>query len=177
MTILVSVASRHGSTREIAEAIADELRAVGHAVDVRGCDEALPVEPYDAVIVGSALYMGNWLPEARQFVERHRAWLARHPVWLFSSGPLDRVDPSAPGQPADLDTLLAATGARGQQIFVGKLDTSHLGLVERLIVRMVKAPEGDFRDWAAIRAWAGEIAGALAPVTAPSAASASGDRP
>jgi menaquinone-dependent protoporphyrinogen oxidase len=168
MTILIAVASRHGSTREIAEAIADELRAAGHAVDVRGCDEALPVEPYDAAIVGSALYLGAWLPAAREFVQRHRAWLAGRPVWLFSSGPLDNVDPSAPGQPADLDELMAASGARGQQVFVGKLDKSHLGPIERLVIRMVKAPEGDFRDWAAIRAWGAEIARELS-AAAPSA--------
>jgi len=65
------------------------------------------------------------------------------------------------GVPATLDDLLAQTGAREHQVFVGRLDKSALGLRERLIARLVKAPEGDFRDWDAIRGWASRIAAAL----------------
>lgn len=161
MNFLVAVASRHGSTLEIAEALAGELRIAGHDVDVRDVAEAPAPELYDAVIVGSAIYMGGWLPAARQFVERNRARLSSVPVWLFSSGPLGQDDPQPKGDPEQLAELLQATNAREHRIFVGKLDTRDLGFGERLIVRMVKAPEGDFRDWAAIRAWAGAIAAAL----------------
>jgi menaquinone-dependent protoporphyrinogen oxidase len=165
MTILIAVASRHGSTREIADAIAQELRGVGHAVEVRTIEAALTIEGYDAVIIGSAVYMGAWLPAARQFVDRNRLRLAGVPVWLFSSGPLGQAHPHPPGDPNHLDELMAATGAQEHRTFVGKLDTSRLGLGERLIVTMVNAPAGDFRDWAAIRGWADEIAAAL-PVPA-----------
>ncbi len=146
---------------EIAEAIARELRGAGHAVDVRDADDAPPAEGYDAVVIGSAVYMGTWLPAARQFVERNQATLATLPVWLFSSGPLGQDQPHPPGDPARLAELMAATGARGHRIFVGKLDTSQLSFGERLVVKMVKAPVGDFRDWEVIRAWARQIAGAL----------------
>ena len=161
MTILVAAASRHGSTHEIAEAIAQELRTTGHAVEVRNAGDVGDAARYDAVIIGSAVYMGNWLPEARDFVDRNRERLQAVPVWLFSSGPLGQDDPQPHGDPTHLDEVMQATRARGHRIFVGKLDKSELGLGERLATKMVKAPEGDFRDWEAIRGWADEIATAL----------------
>lgn len=162
MNFLIAVASRHGSTREIADAIAHELRACGHTVEVRNAGDVSTLEQrYDAAIVGSAIYMGSWLPDARRFVERNREWLAAMPVWLFSSGPLGRDDPQPSGDPAHLEEMMQATGAREHCIFVGRLDTGELRLGERLAVKMVKAPDGDFRDWTAIRAWAREIALAL----------------
>lgn len=165
MNILIAVASRHSSTRQIAEAIGQELGSCGHAVQVRSAAEADSADPYDAAIVGSALYMGNWLDEARQFVEKHRATLSAVPVWLFSSGPLGRDEPTPPGDFAHLPELMRATRARGHRTFVGKLDKGDLGVGERLVAKLVKAPDGDFRDWEAIRGWAREIASALpAPV-------------
>ena len=80
------------------------------------------------------------------------------PVWLFSSGPLGADDPQPEGEPVHLDQLIGRTGARGHRTFVGKLDKDELGFGERLIVRAVGAPDGDFRDWDAIRVWADEIA-------------------
>lgn len=167
MKLLVAVATRHGSTREIADAIARELRVTGLAVDVRTVAEISSIEPYDAAIIGSAVYIGNWLTEAREFVMRHKTRLAEIPVWLFSSGPLGHKEPHPQGDPEHLDELVHATQALGHRIFVGKLDTSTLGIGERIITRMVRAPEGDFRDWEAIHDWAGEIANALQPAAAP----------
>lgn len=160
MNILIAVASKHGSTRKIADEIAQELRAAGHTAEVRNVKEAPTVNGYDAAILGSAVYAGNWLPEARQYVEQNQEQFANILVWLFSSGPLGE-DPQPKDDPEGLDKLMEQTGARGHQIFVGRLDKSQLGLGERLIVRAVKAPEGDFRDWDAIRAWAREIAAAV----------------
>jgi menaquinone-dependent protoporphyrinogen oxidase len=161
MTILIAVASRHGSTREIADALAHELRDCGQAVVVRNADAVGTTDRYDAAIVGSAIYMGAWLPEARRFVERQQAQLRAVPVWLFSSGPLGDEDPQPRGDPAHLAEMMQATRARGHRIFVGKLAKDELGLGERLAVKMVKAPDGDFRDWDAIRGWAREIATAV----------------
>lgn len=163
MNVLVAVASKHGSTREIAQTITDELTATGIDAEVRDIDDSITVNGYDAAVIGSAIYMGNWLREARQFVQRNEPSLTTMPVWLFSSGPLGDEDPQPKGDPNHLDALLAASGARGHQIFVGKLDTQELGIKERLIVRMVNAPEGDFRKWEAIRSWARDIAAALSP--------------
>ena len=79
MNILIAIASRHGSTREIADAIAHDLRTRGHATMVQNADDVRTVEGYDAVIAGSAIYMGNWLPEARRGVDRNRERLAAIP--------------------------------------------------------------------------------------------------
>ena len=161
MNVFVAAASKHGSTTGIGAAIAAELRTLGIDAEAREIDDDLVVEDADAVVVGSAVYMGRWLPAAERFVDRNRGELAAVPVWLFSSGPLGADDPRPTGDPHHLDELIAGTGARGHRIFVGKLDKDRLGLGERLAVRVVRAPEGDFRDWEAIRAWAGEIGEAL----------------
>lgn len=162
MNILIAIASRHGRTREIADVIAHDVRAAGHATTVQNAGDVRTIEGYDAVIAGSAIYMGNWLPEARRFVDRNRERLAAVPVWLFSSGPLGENDPQPQGDPAHLDEIMRSVHARDHRIFVGKLDVGELSLVERLVVKMVKAPAGDFRNWAAIHGWAKDIVSALA---------------
>ena len=161
MNVLVAVASKHGATREIAAAIAGELRTAGLDVDLRDVGAVDDLGGYDAVVLGSAVYAGAWLPEARRFAERHRARLRRVPVWLFSSGPLGADDPQPHDDPDRLTATLGELAVRDHRIFVGKLDKGGLNLGERLIARAVRAPDGDFRDWAAIRGWAGGIATAL----------------
>ena len=94
MQVLVAVASRHGSTREIADAIAQELQAPGVHAEVRTADEVSDLDSYDAVVLGSAIYMGNWESAASRFAQQHQAKLASMPVWLFSSGPVGDDDHS-----------------------------------------------------------------------------------
>ncbi|MFN8533228.1 MAG: flavodoxin domain-containing protein [Dehalococcoidia bacterium] len=161
MKVLISAASRHGSTEEIAEAIGAELRRLGLDAEVRPIDEVGDLTGYDAAVIGSAVYLGRWQPAARQVIEREEAVLRGLPVWLFSSGPLGADDHASAAEPSDLAALLERSGARGHRVFVGKLDRDQLGLGERLVSAVVQAPEGDFRDWTAIRAWADEIAAAL----------------
>ncbi|HLT21232.1 MAG TPA: flavodoxin domain-containing protein [Thermomicrobiales bacterium] len=161
MAILVTAASKYGSTLEIGVAIRDELNARG--LDAEFLEPSAVDDPrrYDAFIVGSAIYMGRWQAPAREFLSAHREVLAERPVWLFSSGPLG----DAPGVGIDdreLAELMALSGARDHRLFAGKLDRAELGFGERLITRVVRAPDGDFRDWDEIRAWADEIAAALA---------------
>jgi len=169
MNFLMTYASKHGSTREIATAVAEELRTAGHIVDVRDVQDVSTLEPYDGAIVGSAVYMGNWMAEAKQFIESHQQWLASHPLWLFSSGPLGAENPQPVGDPNGIAELLETTGARGHRVFVGKLEKDGLSLGEKVIVRAVKAPYGDFREWQAVRAWAHDIAAAAETLAGASA--------
>lgn len=164
MNILVTFASKHGSTAEIAAAVAEELRRAGHVVDLHDAQAAPAAGAYDAVIIGSAIYAGSWQAEARRYVEDNQAALAQRPVWLFSSGPLGEENPQPQQPPAQLDELMARTQARGHENFVGKLDKERLSFGEKLIVKAVKAPYGDFRDWDAIRAWAREVGAAVTAV-------------
>lgn len=176
MKLLIVVASKHGSTQEIGATIAGELRAAGHDVDVHPVVEAdapagelmaggggagIDIPSYGAVVIGSAVYMGRWMGAARDFVAKHAEQLQAVPVWLFSSGPVGEEHPEGMGVPEHLEDLLAQTGAREHVVFAGRLDKGRLNLAERMAVRLVKAPEGDFRDWNAIRDWARGIATAL----------------
>ena len=178
MHVLVTVASRHGSTREIADAIAQVLRMPGIDADVRRSEEVLDLNSYDAVVLGSAIYMGNWEAAANQFVQRHQSRLPTTPVWLFSSGPVGNNDRPGQGAPSKVVEIARLTHARGHQMFAGKLDRHGLSLGERLVVNVVHAPDGDFRDWSAIRSWADEIGAALKSAAVPAGAAAtSSDSP
>lgn len=163
MNILIAVASKHGSTREIAEVIAEDLRAQGLAVDLQEAGEVTSIAGYAAVILGSGIYAGSWLPEAKRFAQQQHAELARVPVWVFSSGPLGAHDPQPHDDPQKLAAPLGDVMVRDHRIFVGKLDKQNLGFGEQLIAKIVGAPDGDFRDWPAIHEWASTIAAAVAP--------------
>lgn len=169
--VLVTAASRHGSTNEIAKVIADGLQAAGIETAVLPPDAVTSLEAFDAVILGSAVYAGRWLEPARRFVDRFQAALLDRPVWLFSSGPIG-------GQPANdeeaLDVASARTDTRAREhrVFAGRLERSRLGLAERAIVRVVRAPDGDFRPWEEITAWAHSIAIALETPLVPAVATA-----
>lgn len=158
MSILIAFATRHGSTRGIAEAIAEQLEAGGHETTLAEVSTVSSLDPFAVVVLGSGVYMGHWLPQARQFIDRHREALATRPTWLFSSGPLGDQDTA---DTIELDALTALVGAREHRIFTGRLDRSSLGFAERMAVRMVRAPEGDYRNWPAIRDWAARIDDAL----------------
>lgn len=170
MNILVAVASKHGSTREIGDALAAELRAHGLTVEVRDAGEVGDVTGYDAVILGSAVYTGNWLPDAQQFIEVYGPELAQNgiPTWLFSSGPLGTGDLQPHNDPAILVSPMGNIPVKEHRMFAGKLDEAELGLGERLMVKIVRAPAGDFRDWDEIRDWAKGIAAELALPSLPS---------
>ena len=157
MHVLVTAASRHGATGEIADAIAQRLREHGLQVTVADPAEVTGLESHGAAVVGSAVYAGHWLGPAKELVGRLEAELSARPVWLFSSGPVG--DPPRPDDDAvQVDDLVAATGARGHRVFAGKIDRDALGFAERAIVRALKVPGGDFRDWDAITTWADHIA-------------------
>ena len=157
MQVLVAVASKHGSTRGIGEMIAAELRSMNIDADVEELSEASTIGAVDAAVIGSAVYLGHWLPEAIAFIRQQEAGLRPIPVWLFSSGPLGEDQPHPPGDPHHLDEMMMTDRARGHRCFSGRLDREQLGLGERLLVKAVHAPTGDFRDWDAIRDWAKEI--------------------
>jgi menaquinone-dependent protoporphyrinogen oxidase len=161
MKILVAVASKHGSTREIAEAVAQELQAQDLSVDLKDAGEVVQISNYDAVILGSAIYAGNWLQEAKSFAEIFRTQLSKVPVWVFSSGPIGAENPKPQDDPARLAAPLGGVKPRDHHIFVGKIDPANLGLGERLMVKAFKSPVGDFRDWDEIRGWARGVAAQL----------------
>ena len=165
--VLVTAASRHGATAEIADHLA---RCLQESATGRRCGlvaVSLPVERrpdparYDAVVLASAVYAGRWLEPAAHYAAEHAAALRARPVWLLSSGPIGEP-PFPPDEPYDVEPLRSLLGARAHRVFAGRLDKHLLGVGERAMVTAMRAPLGDFRDWGALRDWAEEIAGELA---------------
>ena len=158
--VLVAYGSKNGSTAEIAEWIAETIRQEGFVVDVEPAFGAHHLAPYAGVVLGGALYAGRWHAAARRFARRYRTELADRPVWLFSSGPLDRSADHGDIPPVTgVARIAAAVGARGHRTFGGRLAADPPGFIAR---SMAKRLAGDYRDRAAVAQWARGIAAELA---------------
>jgi len=168
--VLVTAASMHGATAEIAEAIGKTLADHGLAATVIAPGEVSDIDGYDAVILGSAVYTGHWLDAATDLAKRCRPGLATRPVWLFSSGPVGeptgKLAQAMAKDPVELPTIRAATGARDHQMFAGKLDPKSLSGIQRAALLAFPGLNGDFRDWDKIRQWTDGIAQQLATPSA-----------
>ena len=164
--ILIVYGSRCGSTEGVAEAIGQILSKAGAKVDVRPVKNVADPSPYQALVVGSAIRMGKWLPEAVAFVKTHQDTLRRLPVAYFAvcltmkddtmqnrrkaSGFLDPVLKQFPQvKPVDIG------------LFAGAVDYKKLSFAYSLVLKVKGAPEGDFRNWEAIRTWAAGVHPAL----------------
>ena len=157
--LLVTYASKYGSTGGIADAIGQALCTKGATADILLIKNVLDLSPYQGVIVGSPVYMGKWLPEATDFVHKHAEALRPMPVAYFLACMTLR-EPTQENMAkalAYLDPVLKTTPEIkpvGIGAFAGALDYSNLSWVTRRVMKSKDAPEGDFRDWKAIRAWA-----------------------
>jgi len=158
MSILIAYASKHGATAGIAERIGATLHLRGLEVCVMSIPEVPDLENYDAAIIGSAVYMGRWMKEAASFVRQRQAQLVRVPLWLFSSGP---VGPKSLPEAAELAEFRTLLDVRDDVTFDGAIDAQKLSFSERLMVKAVRAPYGDYRKWDRIDEWAGSIATGL----------------
>lgn len=177
MTALVAHASAHGSTTEIAARIAETLGRAGVACEVRAAADVTTLEPYDAVVLGSAVHDGRWLSPASDLVGQHADELRQRPVWTFSVcsigatssffGPRvsrlarRRLGPAYP----DVAPLVEQAGARDHRSFAGVIQPYHWGRIGNLGLRLAGGRFGDHRDWGDVEAWADRIAIALRPAT------------
>jgi menaquinone-dependent protoporphyrinogen oxidase len=160
MKVLVTAASRHGSTVEIAASIGATLRAAGHEAFVLAPEEVEGFAGFDAAVIGSAIYVGRWLEAGRFLIESNKSALRAMPVWLFASGPVG--DPPKPADdPEEARRLVELAQAREHRLFPGSIDKHRLGFAEKAMIAAVRASEGDFRPWPEIEAWARGIAGEL----------------
>lgn len=164
--ILVAYATKHHSTAEIASAIADELKKFSQLqVDIERIEDVKNVTSYEAVVLGSAVYMGQWRDEAASFLKRHEQELAERAVWLFSSGPIGEGDPKTLMKgwvfPEGLRLFADNIRPRDIALFHGKLERDWLSIFEKTAIKFVGAQTGDSRDWNMIRNWARKIAETL----------------
>lgn len=162
--ILVTYASRAGSTAAIAEAIGGTLAETGVAVEVRPMADVKDLAPYRAVVAGSAIRGCKFLPEATRFLDTQRAALARKPFAAF----LVCISLGIPGNPYQegvskwLDPVRAVAKPVSEGLFAGALDLDRLpwgvdAIGLRIAVAFGALPKGDHRDWDAIRAWAAAL--------------------
>jgi menaquinone-dependent protoporphyrinogen oxidase len=160
--VLVAYATKYGATKEIAEKIGEILREAGLPCDVLRADRVSDVDAYGAVVLGSAVYIGQWRKEAVSFMKALETALASRPVWLFSSGPPGEGDPEELTDgwrlPGKLQPIVDRIEPRDVAVFHGAVDASKLNAIERWMLKNVGTPAGDYRDWEAISAWAAAIA-------------------
>jgi menaquinone-dependent protoporphyrinogen oxidase len=158
MKLLVTYASKYGSTAEIAEVIGKELRKRSLEVEVKQIGDVGDLTGYDGFIIGSALYAGGWLEPAAEFLRSNQELLTSRPVWLFSSGPTGEGDPNEIlggwTFPEDLMAVRETIKPKDIILFHGNLDLDKLSFGEKMIIKSVNATVGDFRDWLVIRSWA-----------------------
>jgi len=167
--VLVTYATRYGSTREVAQSVADTLRGRGYDVDVKPCSDVKDVGEYQAVVVGAPFYIGKMLKRATEFLECHKAALQSVPVAIFSLGPLRASDDMAEAR-EQLDGLLRKTDwlePVAAEMFVGAYDPSKLRWLDKLAALPPASPlhglgAHDDRDWDAIHSWAVQLPSAFA---------------
>jgi menaquinone-dependent protoporphyrinogen oxidase len=154
--ILIAYASKLGSTGDVARAIGEELTARGNDVDVKLAGEVQDVSPYGSLLLGSAVRIGRWLPEALAFLEQNARSLASKSVSYFTV--CMTMHPDTPENRALARQITSPARAirepAAEGFFAGRIDFGKISFVEQMILRAKKVPEGDFRDSDAIRAWA-----------------------
>jgi menaquinone-dependent protoporphyrinogen oxidase len=159
--VLVGYATRYGSTREVADAMAETLRDCGLAAETRPLRDVRALSGYSAVVLGAPLFMFHWHKDALSFLSQHREALAQLPVAIFALGPTH--DPYDEKEWQDsrshLDKELAPFAwltPVALDVFGGKYDPAKLAFPLRVLAG--KAPASDVRDWASIRGWARKLA-------------------
>jgi len=165
MTILVTFASRSGSTVGIAEAVGETLRQQGIAVDVRPMSDVEDVAAYQAIVLGSAIRQEKWLPEAMQFIQTHQVDLEHKPVATFlvcmalatdNATRYERGLQSAKEWMRPVRELIhpLSEGYFAGALNLGKIKELHFRIVLSTLVMLGLFPKGDHRDWDAIEQWA-----------------------
>lgn len=159
--VLVTYASKYGSTGGVADAIGKGLCGKGLAADVALIRNAGDLGSYQGVVIGSAIYMGKWMPEAIDFVKKNRDILSRMPVAYFLVcitlvQPTEKKRAEALSYMEPIMKNVPEIRPLGIGTFAGALDYNKLSWLNRNILKAKGAPEGDFRDWNSIRTWAQE---------------------
>ncbi|MCX6377583.1 MAG: flavodoxin domain-containing protein [Armatimonadetes bacterium] len=161
MKALVAYATRYGSTQEVAEAVATTLRDGGHAVDVMPLRKVRNLAGYHTVVIGAPLYMFHWHRDAKGFLAHHMNAIKTLRVAVFALGPFFQNDEKECQEARrQLDSELAQFpwfAPCACEVFGGRFDPAKIRFPLKPFLK--KIPAADFRDWNAIRAWAGSLAG------------------
>jgi menaquinone-dependent protoporphyrinogen oxidase len=165
LPILVAYATKHGSTREVAEAVVAALESRGVPATALEAASVHRLDGYGAVVLGAPVYMGHWHADARSFLSRHRRALEVLPVFVFALGPMhEKAEEFAQAEAVvrkALQKKARGVEVRDVKIFGGAVDPEHLSFPFN------KMPAMDIRDWPAIEEWAAGIATACSAETVP----------
>jgi menaquinone-dependent protoporphyrinogen oxidase len=164
--ILVTYATKYGSTEEVAQAIAIAMHEAGVDVETLPMRDVRTLEGFNGVVFGTALYMGTLHRDARRFLSSHREALSILPVSLFALGPVNKVEKEFEGARQQVSKELAKypwLTPVAVEVFGGRFDPQKMGFPFNLIPALRKIPASDARDWIAIRTWADQQAAALHP--------------
>jgi menaquinone-dependent protoporphyrinogen oxidase len=147
--VLVAYASKHGSTREVAEAVCGSLQEAGQRAHLRPAGEVRDLDGYGAVVLGGSIYMGRWHRSAHAFLRRHERALAERPLAVFALGPTGKGPVDYAGSLGQLRAALAKHEVSPVliEVFGGRIDPT------RLPFPLSRLPAEDARDWDAIAAW------------------------
>lgn len=162
--VLVVYATGTGCTAGVAERIGEALSRHDATVDVVSAKEAPSADGYDAVLVGSGIRAGNWHKAAKEWLAHNADALTDTPCALFTACLTLADDPAKADEVrAYTDALIAETGISPVDVggFAGWNKPETFSFVERTVLKMMKAPQGDFRDWDAIEGWADTTAPGL----------------
>ena len=167
--VLVTYATRAGSTQEIAESIGGVLYVLGAKADVLHIDDVESLDAYDSIVIGSAIRMGRWLPEAVDFIDTHHDPLVVKPVALFTVCMTLSEDTEENREKvlAFMEPVMNTVDPVSVGLFGGCADPDNLSVVERIILRTAIGETGDFRNWDTIRGWIKEIFPLLVPTREP----------
>lgn len=168
INVLVAYASTHGSTQEVAEAVAATLREHGLAVDLQPARNVRTLEGYSAVVLGAPLYMFHLHKDALRFLSQHqKALTGGLPVAIFAGGPFASGDEKEWQEVRkQLDQELAKfpwLRPVAVEVIGGKFDPARLHFPWNLIPALRQMPPSDLRDWEAIHRWASILAAQLQP--------------
>jgi menaquinone-dependent protoporphyrinogen oxidase len=173
-SILVTYASRYGSTQEVAEVIAKTLREHGLAVDVAPVRDVRSLEGYRVVVFGAPLYIGHWPKDAQRFLSEQQEALMLRQVAIFTLGPIMPDEKEWEGVRDQLEQQMASypwLKPVASELFGGRYDPERLRFPDSVLARLPvsplsKLPARDARDWTAIRAWAAKVIAVIQPVAA-----------
>jgi len=168
-TVLVAYATVYGSTQEVAEAVAGTLRECGLQVDCLPAGDVRLLDGYDAIVLGTAIYIGRLHKEARRFLLRHEKALRERPTAIFAMGPFHNEEKewkAARGQVQSQLGKFPWLRPVSCEVFGGTFDPAKLRFPFSFLPPVRNLPASDIRDWDAIRRWAKGLADQLQPALA-----------
>lgn len=157
--VLIAYATKTGSTAEIATRIGEIIAEKGFSVDVKPAKEVIDISPYSTVLVGSGIRVGQMMGEAMKFITKNQAALKEKHFSVFFGCMIlkDHTPEKIEEVSAYLQPVRDLVQPEYEGMFAGVIDPAKMTLVERMMMKVMKVPQGDFRNWTAIESWAREV--------------------